>query len=329
MFEDDYHFSKVLGKGSFSQVKLATQTRSGLEVAVKIVNKSKMTESDEKSLQQEVEILRLVRDQHPGVIQLLDKHEDADFHYLVLELMTGGELFTRIVKQTKFTEQDAKRVITSLASGLEYLHSIGIAHRDLKPENILCANEELDCAIKFADFGFANFANRAGGLRTACGSPAYVAPEVISGKTYNQQCDMWSLGVLLYILMCGYPPFYSSDRKVMFKRIRGAEFQFDALYWGDISAPAQELISQLLVVDPVVRLTPRQVLQHEWIRKPDSDTSQLSLLTTSTGKNLQMFNARRKFRTGFQKVIQRGKLPEFVTWVRRLSSSLGNSASSA
>lgn len=189
-FEQQYSCSKELGRGAFSQVKLAVHRPTGRAVAVKVITKAKMALSDEKSLQREIAILDRIKGQNENVVDLLDRCEDVNHHYLVLELMSGGELFARIVKREKFSEEDAKKCITALANGLDFLHSQSIAHRDLKPENILCADDRDNTQIKFADFGFAGYTNL-GGLRTACGSPAYVAPEVISGKIYDHQCDMW------------------------------------------------------------------------------------------------------------------------------------------
>src|SRR5690606_37229524 len=150
-------------------------------------------------------------------------------HYLVLELMSGGELFAKIVQKEFYAEGDAQKVVKTIAEVLAYCHSLDSAHRDLKPENVLLKDSSPDAQVKIADFGFARHVND--GCVTACGTPGYVAPAVISGKIYDSQCDNWSLGVLTYILLCGYPPFYAKNRQDLFKSIRKANYKFDSPYW--------------------------------------------------------------------------------------------------
>lgn len=230
---------------------------------------------------------------HPNIIKLYDMYSNSTKLYLIMELVNGGELFDRIVDKGSYTEQDAAQLISKICMAVKYLHSKDIVHRDLKPENLLYASADDDAEIKLADFGLSAVAKGNDTLRTACGTPGYVAPEVLRNKGYSKAVDMWSVGVITYILLCGFPPFYEENTAKLFETIMSASYDFPSPYWDDISEDAKNLIRRLLVVNPAERLTAEQVLQDNWI-KTASSTRKL----TNTLDIMKKFNARRKFKMG-------------------------------
>jgi calcium/calmodulin-dependent protein kinase I len=233
-------------------------------VAVKCIDRNGLPEEDESSLRQEVEILRSL--DHPNIVKLLDFFEEEKFFYVVLEFLPGGELFERIVKKSFYNEKEARDVVRTVCLGMKYCHDRGIAHRDLKPENLLLTTANDDAIVKIADFGFAIKGAAKSSLQTQCGTPGYVAPEILNNKPYGKAVDMWSIGVITYILLGGYPPFHDENQKNLFKKIKKGEFEFHEEYWGAVSSDAKDLIRGLLHVDPESRLTVDDVLGHSWVR---------------------------------------------------------------
>lgn len=233
---------------------------------MKIINKKNLG-AGAGLLQSEVQIMRAV--DHRSIIKLVDVFESAHHIYMVMDLVTGGELFDQIVERGHFSEQDASAIMKQIFSALAYLHERKIVHRDLKPENVLCASKDPTVLpqVKIADFGLSKVVGHETTLRTACGSPSYVAPEVLSRSYdgYTDEVDLWSAGVILYILLCGFPPFYSEDTAELYAQIQQGRFDFPSPYWDHISDGAKDLIQHLLVVDPNNRLSAVQALQHPWI----------------------------------------------------------------
>jgi len=302
-FKKRYQLKTVLGNGNYSVVRKAIDLESGDNVAVKCIDKRKLSKEDDEALKIEVSILNELR--HPNIITLYDWFEDPKTYYIVTEYMQGGELFDRVVKKEFYSEEDAQKVVRTLAEVINFCHSKGIAHRDLKPENILMKDEKDDSAIKIADFGFARKVGD--GLTTACGTPGYVAPEIINGKPYGMTVDIWSLGVIIYILLCGYPPFYNANQAQLFKLIREGKFVFDSPYWDPISASAKDLIKGCLTVDISKRLTIEGVLNHPWV------VSKVSVKDiTPALKELQKFNARRKLRAGIKAAMAANRLADLA-----------------
>jgi len=193
-----------------------------------------------------------------------------------MELVTGGELFDRIVEKGSYSEEDAKELVRKIVSAVEYLHSKGIAHRDLKPENLLVKSLENDTEVKIADFGLSKIIDQEKMMQTACGTPGYVAPEVLQAEGYGEEVDMWSIGVITYILLCGFPPFYSESVPEVFEQIMKAEYDYPAEYWDDISDDAKDFINHLLVVDVKKRLTAKKALEHAWLKTGKPKTSKLA-----------------------------------------------------
>ncbi|XP_052121845.1 calcium/calmodulin-dependent protein kinase type 1 [Frankliniella occidentalis] len=248
--------------------------------AVKIIDK-KALKGKEDSLENEIKVLRRFSESakrradpegsengprltHPNIVQLLETFEDKHKVYLVMELVTGGELFDRIVQKGSYTEKDASDLIRQVLEAVDYMHQQGVVHRDLKPENLLYYSPDEDSKIMISDFGLSKMED-SGIMATACGTPGYVAPEVLAQKPYGKAVDVWSIGVISYILLCGYPPFYDENDANLFAQILKGDFEFDSPYWDEISDSAKDFIRQLMCVDVEKRYTCRQALQHPWI----------------------------------------------------------------
>ncbi|XP_035723153.1 calcium/calmodulin-dependent protein kinase type 1-like isoform X2 [Vespa mandarinia] len=260
--EDKYILKELLGTGAFSEVRLAeSKEKPGQMFAVKIIDK-KALKGKEDSLENEIKVLRRLT--HPNIVQLLETYEDKIKVYLVMELVTGGELFDRIVEKGSYTEKDASGLIRQVLEAVDYMHEQGVVHRDLKPENLLYYSPDEDSKIMISDFGLSKMED-SGIMATACGTPGYVAPEVLAQKPYGKAVDVWSIGVISYILLCGYPPFYDENDANLFAQILKGEFEFDSPYWDDISDSAKDFIHKLMCVNVEQRYTCKQALAHPWI----------------------------------------------------------------
>jgi len=252
-----------IGEGGFSVVVKGTQKSTGKTFAVKKIKKSLVEGDDIKLLRREIHIMKKV--DHPNILKLFEVYESEKKFYLVMELVSGKELFDKIVERGQYSEKDASNIVKQIVSAVAYLHDNGIAHRDLKPENILSAGADDQEIVKIADFGFSkNFDDEK--LMTSCGSPGYVAPEVLTCESYDNSVDMWSVGVIIYILLCGYPPFYADNAPALFKKIMDVQYDFDDPSWDDVSSNAKDLIKNLLVKDPKKRFTAKQCLAHAWVQ---------------------------------------------------------------
>uniref|UniRef100_A0AAR5PEL6 Calcium/calmodulin-dependent protein kinase type 1 n=1 Tax=Dendroctonus ponderosae TaxID=77166 RepID=A0AAR5PEL6_DENPD len=260
--EEKYNLKDVLGTGAFSTVKFAeSKANPGEMYAVKIIDK-KALKGKEDSLENEIKVLRRLK--HPNIVQLLETFEDKSRVFLVMELVTGGELFDRIVEKGSYTEKDASGLIRQVLEAVDYMHEQGVVHRDLKPENLLYYSPDEDSKIMISDFGLSKM-EESGIMATACGTPGYVAPEVLAQKPYGKAVDVWSIGVISYILLCGYPPFYDENDANLFAQILKGEYEFHSPYWDDISDSAKEFISRLMTVHVDQRFTCKQALAHPWI----------------------------------------------------------------
>lgn len=296
-FEKFFKTGRVLGKGSFAEVKVCRSRSSGdsTKYAVKIINKSSMRSTDTEMLGNEVEIMKSIR--HRNVLSLIQCFDCDNKFYMVLELCQGGELFDRIVKKSFYSENEARSCMAQLCAALEHCHANGIVHRDIKPENLLYMNKEPDETIKLADFGLAALIGPDEALNTACGTPGYVAPELIKREPYGTMVDMWSAGVVLHILLCGFPPFYDDHKPTLFKMIVKGKFQFVTPYWDQVTDEAKNLVSSLLVVDPAQRLTAAQTLAHPWMTRQESLGD--NVLEGFT-ENMRAYNLKRKFKGAIQ-----------------------------
>ncbi|XP_045154860.1 ribosomal protein S6 kinase alpha-1 [Echinops telfairi] len=275
VFSDGYVVKETIGVGSYSVCKRCVHKATNMEYAVKVIDKSKRDPSEE------IEIL-LRYGQHPNIITLKDVYDDGKHVYLVTELMRGGELLDKILRQKFFSEREASFVLHTISKTVEYLHSQGVVHRDLKPSNILYVDESgnPEC-LRICDFGFAKQLRAENGLlMTPCYTANFVAPEVLKRQGYDEGCDVWSLGILLYTMLAGYTPFANGPGDTpeeILTRIGSGKFTLSGGNWNTVSEAAKDLVSRMLHVDPHQRLTAKQVLQHPWITQRDKlPQSQLS-----------------------------------------------------
>ncbi|XP_077385226.1 calcium/calmodulin-dependent protein kinase type 1 isoform X2 [Festucalex cinctus] len=260
--KEQYDFKDILGTGAFSEVVLAEEKRTQRLVAIKCIPK-KALEGKENSIENEIAVLHKIK--HTNIVTLEEIFESKSHLYLVMQLVSGGELFDRIIEKGFYTEKDASKLIQQILDAVKYLHDMGIVHRDLKPENLLYYSMDEDSKIMISDFGLSKIEGSGSVMSTACGTPGYVAPEVLAQKPYSKAVDCWSIGVIAYILLCGYPPFYDENDSKLFEQILKAEYEFDSPYWDDISDSAKDFIVHLMEKDPNIRYTCEQALQHPWI----------------------------------------------------------------
>ncbi|KAF3830011.1 hypothetical protein GH733_001436 [Mirounga leonina] len=269
--QEFYTFGKILGQGSFGMVIEATDKETETKWAIKKVNKDKAGSSAVKLLEREVNILKSVKHEH--IIHLEQVFETPKKMYLVMELCEDGELKEILDRKGHFSENETRWIIQSLASAIAYLHNKDIVHRDLKLENIMVKssfiddNNEMNLNIKVTDFGLAvkKHGRSEAMLQTTCGTPIYMAPEVINAHDYSQQCDIWSIGVIMYLLLCGEPPFLASSEEKLFELIRKGELHFEDPVWESISDCAKSVLKQLMKVDPAHRITAKELLDNQWI----------------------------------------------------------------
>ena len=234
------------------------------DVAIKVIDKNKV--EDMNDVKREIEIMEKL--DHPNIVKLYELfHDDKASKngkiYLVMQLVNGGELFDAIVADEKFTEQKAARIMKELCGALAYMHEQKVVHRDLKPENILLQSKQPDSPIMVADFGLARVVSKKEMMKTACGTPGYVAPEILKNKGYDDSaCDIWSAGVILYIMLCGFPPFYEEELPALFDSIMSANYDYPSPWWDSISKEGKALVSAILTVDPKKRITATGILGH-------------------------------------------------------------------
>lgn len=270
---EKYTVSKELGKGACGTVVLGVRKSDSRQVAIKAINKKKVTMQPGSSLNvmNEVKLLRAI--DHPCIIRLEDVVETEDELFIILELADGGELFDKIIEKTKLQEDEAKLHFYQMVHAIEYLHTKNIAHRDLKPENILLvSDDDLNPVIKVTDLGLSKFVDMDTHLKTFCGTPQYIAPEVLFSRvrgdgTYGIKVDMWSLGVILYVLLCGCPPFNPDNpNKGLIQQVCEADYRFPESLWGNISPEAIDLVKKLMTLKPERRLSAAETLMHPWMQ---------------------------------------------------------------
>lgn len=250
-------------------VKLAYSKAEGTKFALKCVDTRDPDPARAKELEEdtlnEVSILKGLN--HPHIVKLYDVYRIPSMIYLVLEYVSGGELFDRIIDKQVYTEEEARDATRILISAISYLHSQNIVHRDLKPENILLLDKSDDSLITITDFGFAKYCGEyEENLNEFCGTPLYIAPEILRRDYYGQLVDMWSIGVIVYILLSGTPPFYDENENKQFDMIMKGEYEFPDDAWGNISSNAKNFVRSLLQVDPINRSNAQKALNHPWVR---------------------------------------------------------------
>uniref|UniRef100_A0A665VEK6 Serine/threonine-protein kinase DCLK2 n=1 Tax=Echeneis naucrates TaxID=173247 RepID=A0A665VEK6_ECHNA len=281
-----YKVGRTLGDGNFAVVRECVEKSSGREYALKIISKDKCR-GKEHMIQSEVSILRRVK--HPNIVLLIEEMDTHSELYLVMELVKGGDLFDAITSSNKYTERDASCMLFNLASAIKYLHSHNIVHRDIKPENLLVyEHHDGSKSLKLGDFGLATIVN--GPLFTVCGTPTYVAPEIVAETGYGLKVDIWAAGVITYILLCGFPPFRGSgeDQEALFEQILRGQLDFPAPYWDNVSDTAKALITGMLQVEVDQRYAAVQVLDHPWVN--DDGASEKEHQLPVAGKIKKNFN---------------------------------------
>lgn len=262
----NYNIKKKLGEGAFGKVLLVTHKRTGKDYACKFIKRKKLSDDAETYLDTEIQIMFEVP--HPGICRLFEVIRSKQAVCLILEVLRGGDVLQRIVEKDMLDEKEAARVVRSVANTLGFLHGLGIIHRDLKPDNLMYRTKDKESEVVIVDFGVAKHLNKPTDFAmSACGTPLYLAPEVITGPKYTYMCDMWSLGVIMYVMLCGRPPFYAKDRTALFRKIRAGEVNFPDKYWKNVSEGAKDLIKKLLVKKPGKRATPEEVAAHPWIQQ--------------------------------------------------------------
>ncbi|XP_067096102.1 calcium/calmodulin-dependent protein kinase IGb [Osmerus mordax] len=257
--QDVFEFMEELGSGAFSEVFMVKEKKTGKMFAMKCVKKKMKRDLN---LENEIAVLRKIK--HENVIGLEDFYESRSHYYLLMQLVSGGELFDRILDRGMYSEQDASRVIKQVLEAVSFLHQNGVVHRDLKPENLLYYSQDEDSKIMISDFGLSKMVDN-DIMSTACGTPGYVAPEVLAQKPYSKAVDCWSIGVITYILLCGYPPFYEETETRLFSKIMKAQYEFDSPFWDEISESAKDFIRNMMQKNSSMRYTAEQALRHPWI----------------------------------------------------------------
>jgi len=262
-----YHLYEVLGRGSYATVRRGRKKKRGPkdpDVAVKVVKTSRLDDEEKKGLEEEIRIL--LKLDHPNIVKLHEVYIAKQRKvYLVMELLEGGEMFDRIIEERYYTEATAAFSIVQILDALVYCHSKNVCHRDLKPENLFYTSADKNSKLVIGDFGLAAHGKKL--MNECCGTPQYVAPEILQNKPYTNKVDLWSVGVVLYILLCGYPPFYADTHPMLYVKIIDDPFEFDKEDWGSISVEAKDLVSKLLTKDPKKRISAAEAKKHPWLVK--------------------------------------------------------------
>ncbi|XP_019216292.1 calcium/calmodulin-dependent protein kinase type II subunit beta isoform X2 [Oreochromis niloticus] len=319
-FTDEYQLYEELGKGAFSVVRRCVKLCTGQEYAAKIINTKKLSARDHQKLEREARICRLLK--HPNIVRLHDSISEEGFHYLLFDLVTGGELFEDIVAREYYSEADASHCIQQILEAVLHCHQMGVVHRDLKPENLLLASKCKNAAVKLADFGLAIEVQ---GDQQAwfgfAGTPGYLSPEVLRKEAYGKPVDIWAcgrffflfsapplpilflslkqllfmcVGVILYILLVGYPPFWDEDQHKLYQQIKAGAYDFPSPEWDTVTPEAKNLINQMLTINPAKRITAQEALKHPWVCQRSTVASMMH--RQETVECLKKFNARRKLK---------------------------------
>ncbi|CAF1083660.1 unnamed protein product [Adineta ricciae] len=292
-FTDEYDLKEELGKGAFSIVRRCIQKSTTQEFAAKIINTKKLSTRDHQKLEREARICRQLK--HSNIVRLYDSIAEEGFHYLVFDLVTGGELFEDIVAREFYSEADASHCIQQVLEAVRHCHENNIVHRDLKPENLLLASKTKGAAVKLADFGLAIEVT---GEQTQwygfAGTPGYLSPEVLKKEPYGKPVDIWACGVILYILLVGYPPFWDEDQHRLYNQIKAGAYDYPSPEWDTVTIEAKRLIDSMLNINPSKRISAADALKHPWIYQRERVAG--TIHRQETVDCLRKFNARRKLK---------------------------------
>jgi calcium-dependent protein kinase len=288
--ESDYTIGEIVGSGAFATVRKVIHKETNQPRALKIIKKNPKQDSSRMYL--EVDILKKLI--HPNIMQIYEFYEDKRNFYIITEFCEGGELFDKIVEKGSFSEADASGVMKQLLSSICYIHNKDIVHRDLKPENILLDTKKNNI-IKIIDWGTARFFDKDKNkkMNKISGTPYYIAPEVLFEK-YDEKCDIWSVGVIMYILLCGYPPFNGETDNEILSNIKAGKFKFPDEEWSNISKDAKDLITGMLEFDPKKRFSAEQALEHNWFKANNSNKKNTDPINIKALTNMKKFHAERK-----------------------------------
>ncbi|XP_048385229.1 serine/threonine-protein kinase H1-like [Stegostoma tigrinum] len=320
-----YDIKALIGRGSFSRVVRVEHRATKQPFAIKMIE-TKAKEGKEVC-ESELNVLRRVS--HRNIIQLIEVFETQDRIYMVMELATGGELFDRVIAKGSFTERDATRVLQMVLDGVRYLHTLGITHRDLKPENLLYYHPGSDSKILVTDFGLANSGNKGGdwSMTTTCGTPEYIAPEILLRKPYTNAVDMWALGVISYILLSGTMPFEDENRTRLYRMILKCEYSYVGEPWPNVSNLAKDFIDKLITIDPNERMAAAQALKHPWVVTMAASSSMKNLhrsisqnlmrMTSSHSPSSKSAQSTRSSRSSKSRRLHEKEIQEFNLWYQQ------------
>uniref|UniRef100_A0A3B3BUJ6 calcium/calmodulin-dependent protein kinase n=1 Tax=Oryzias melastigma TaxID=30732 RepID=A0A3B3BUJ6_ORYME len=285
-FTDEYQLYEELGKGAFSVVRRCVKLSTGQEYAAKIINTKKLSARDHQKLEREARICRLLK--HPNIVRLHDSISEEGFHYLLFDLAAKTNMHPSLVFA-------CSHCIQQILEAVLHCHQMGVVHRDLKPENLLLASKCKNAAVKLADFGLAIEVQ---GDQQAwfgfAGTPGYLSPEVLRKEAYGKPVDIWACGVILYILLVGYPPFWDEDQHKLYQQIKAGAYDFPSPEWDTVTPEAKNLINQMLTINPAKRITAQEALKHPWVCQRSTVASMMH--RQETVECLKKFNARRKLK---------------------------------
>ena len=312
--EHDYEIREVLGKGAFSEVRNCVERSTGQEWAVKIMKKNFRDPVALEVTAAEIGIYKTLGI-HKNIVQMHDIYENDTHWFLVLKKITGGELLHRITARKSFTERDASEFAAQMFAGIRHMHMMNVVHRDLKPENLLLSNDSDDADILLTDFGLSKqIQSKHELIFHPVGTPGYLSPELVNcmqkHTPYGMECDMWAAGVIIYIMLCGFPPFWGDNNDQLFRKIVTCYYGFPNPYWEHVSDSAKNLIVHLLQPDPRMRYTIDQALTHPWIANREKLQN---IHLGATMEALRQFNAKRRFRKAVQATLAIGKLRSALT----------------
>ena len=288
-----FFFILQLKSGSFATVCRGTHRATGRKVAIKCVLRKDLPPADDAAIYDEVAILASLN--HPHIVPIIDFFDEKDCYFIIMELMSGGDLFDRIGTKKSYSEADARDLVVKMLKAMAFCHRRKIAHCDMKPKNLLLMSDDNDSFIKLADFGFAARVHRPKSLTKQCGTPFFVAPEILTRKPYDQQSDMWSVGCIVFLLLSGSLPFMGRSQKELFRKIVAGKYEFKESEWVDVSEDAKDLVVRLLVLNPDKRINAEQALRHPWLKLSKDRLSKIGL--TNTSQRLKTFSAKMKLRS--------------------------------
>uniref|UniRef100_A0A7S2W826 Protein kinase domain-containing protein n=1 Tax=Eucampia antarctica TaxID=49252 RepID=A0A7S2W826_9STRA len=314
-FREIYQLNARLKSGSFATVCRGTHRATGRKVAIKCVLRKDLPPSDDAAIIDEVAILASLK--HRYICPIIDFFEEFQCYFIVMELMAGGDLFDKIGKKKSYNEKNARDLSVQILEAVAFCHRKNVAHCDMKPKNLLLQGDD-DTSIKLADFGFATRVYAPNSLSKQCGTPFFVAPEILLRNPYDEKSDMWSVGVIIYLLLSGTLPFVGRSQRELFRAIVKGDYEMEEENWDGVSEDGVNLVKSLLVTDSSKRLTAKQALNSDWLKQDDGKLMMIDLMNAST--RLKTFNARMKLRTA---MIAINWLTKSTIWKAQLAKKIG------